>query len=140
MPRELGQEKTAAGTARLSRFFDQTCDAVLRLAKTGAPLRFTWSWPDIDVAARGPAMVIVSRELDGRRHVTLTLDAGAPEPLPPAGRAPGVDLGVKDFAVTSDGERMANPRHLGRPARSLARYQRCRARCRTGAEIGRAHV
>ena len=27
---------------------------VLRLAKTAAPLRFAWSWPDIDIAAAGP--------------------------------------------------------------------------------------
>ena len=34
----------------------------LRLAKTAAPLRFTWSWPDVDVAALDPTMVVVSRE------------------------------------------------------------------------------
>ena len=47
-----------------------------------------------------------------------------PGPLAETGRAVGVDLGVKDFAVTSDGERIANPRHLERKARRLARYQR----------------
>jgi putative transposase len=29
---------------------------VLRLAKTDGPLRFTWSWPDIDVGALDPAL------------------------------------------------------------------------------------
>ena len=55
---------------------------MLRLAKTGGPLRFTWSWPDIDVDALAPAMVIVSREADGRWYVTFTIDTGAPDPLP----------------------------------------------------------
>jgi putative transposase len=119
----------------------------LRLAKTDAPLRFTWSWPDIDLGALAPAMVIVSREPDGRWYVTFTLETAVPEPLSPSGHAVGVDLGVKDFAVTSDGDRIANPRHLARRARNLARYQRRLARCRKGsanranaaAKVARAH-
>jgi putative transposase len=120
---------------------------VLRLAKTDGPLQFTWSWPDIDVGALDPALVIVSREPDGRWYVTFTIDVGAPDPLKQTGRAAGVDLGVRDFAVTSDGERIANPRHLERKARNLARYQRRMARCRKGsanrakaaAKVARAH-
>jgi putative transposase len=104
----------------------------LRLAKTSAPLRFVWSWPDVDVTSLNPTMVVVSREPDGRWYVTFAIDADAPEPLKPAGHAVGVDLGVKDFGVTSDGERIANPRHLERKARNLARYQRRLARCRKG--------
>jgi putative transposase len=119
----------------------------LRLAKTGAPLRFTWSWPDVDLGALDPAMVIVARESDGRWYVTFTVDAADEEPLAPARRAVGVDLGVRDFAVTSDGERIANPGHLARRARNLARYQRRLARCQTGsanraraaAKVARAH-
>jgi putative transposase len=119
----------------------------LRLAKTDGPLRFTWSWPDIDVGTLAPAMVIVSRESDGRWYVTFTIDADSPQPLERTGRAAGVDLGVRDFAVTSDGDRIANPRHLERKARNLARYQRRMARCRKGsanrakaaAKVARAH-
>jgi putative transposase len=120
---------------------------VLRLAKTAVPLRYVWSWPDIDVAALSPAMVIVSRESDGRWYVTFTVDAEAPGPLPETGRAVGVDLGIKDFAVSSDGERITNPGHLDRKARNLARYQRRLARCQKGsanrakarAKVARAH-
>ena len=104
----------------------------LRLAKASAPLRFVWSWPEVDVTSLNPTMVVVSREPDGRWYVTFAIDAYAPEPLEAAGHAAGVDLGVKDFAVTSDGERIANPRHLERKARNLARYQRRLARCRKG--------
>ena len=39
---------------------------------------------------------------------------------------------ITDFAVTSDGQRIANPRHLERRARNLARYQRRMARCQPG--------
>jgi putative transposase len=120
---------------------------VLRLAKMNAPLRFVWSWPDVNVAALAPAMVIVSRESDGRWYVTFTTDIDDQEPLPPTGHIAGVDLGVKDFAVLSDGQRIANPRHLERKARTLARYQRRMARCQQGsanrakaaAKVARAH-
>jgi putative transposase len=119
----------------------------LRLAKTSAPLRFVWSWPDVNVTSLNPAMVIVSREPDGRWYVTFTIDTADPDFLPEAGHAVGVDLGVKDFAVTSDGERITNPRHLERKARNLARYQRRMARCQHGsanrakakAKVARAH-
>jgi putative transposase len=119
----------------------------LRLAKTSTPLRFVWSWPDVDLTALNPAIVIVSREPDGRWYVTFTVDTAKPEPLPETGHAVGVDLGVKDFAVTSDGEKIANPRHLDRKARNLARYQRRLAHRRKGsanrakaaAKVARAH-
>jgi transposase len=101
----------------------------LRLAKTGTPLRYVWSWPTVDVAALDPAMAIVSREPDGRWFVTFTIDAAAPAPLAETGHAVGIDLGVTDFAVTSAGQRTANPRHLESKARNLARYQRRLARC-----------
>ena len=119
----------------------------LRLAKTSGPLRFAWSWPEVDVTALDPATVIVCREPDGRWYVTFAVEIAAPAPLPEAGHAVGVDLGVKDFAVTSGGERIPNPRHLESKARKLARYQRRLARCRKGsanrakaaAKVARAH-
>jgi len=37
----------------------------LRLAKMAAPVRFVWSWPNVDVIMLDPAMVIVAREPDG---------------------------------------------------------------------------
>ncbi len=122
-------------------------DGALRLAKMPGSLAWAWSWPAVDPAALSPTMVIISREPDGRWYVTLAVDAEPPQPLPAAGRAVGVDLGVRDFAVTSAGGRVANPRPLQRKARNLARYQRRLARGRKGsanrakarAKVARAH-
>src|SRR6266700_2878354 len=122
-------------------------DGALFLAKMGTPLAFTWSWPGTDPATIDPTTVTVSRDPCGRWYVSLAVDIPASEPLPAAGRAAGVDLGIKDFAVTSDGQRIANPRHLERRARNLARYQRRMARCQRGsanrakakAKVARAH-
>jgi putative transposase len=118
-------------------------DGALYLAKMATPLKFVRTWPEVDVAALAPAMVIISREPDGRWYVTFTLDTDAPQP----GHAIGIDLGVTRFAVTSDGDMIANPRHLDRKARNLARYQRRLARCQNGsanraravAKVARAH-
>jgi putative transposase len=119
----------------------------LRLAKMSAALRYTWSWPDADLAALDPAMVIVARESDGRWYVTFTAEVAVPAALEKTGHAVGIDLGVTDFAATSDGDKIVNARHLERKARSLARYQRRLARCQQGsgnrakaaAKTARAH-
>ena len=122
-------------------------DGRLFLAKMGTPLAFTWSWPGIDPASVDPSTVTVSRDPCGRWYVSLAVKVPDPEPLPAADRVIGIDLGVTDFAVTSDGQRIANPRHLERRARNLARYQRRLARCQPGsanrakakAKAARAH-
>jgi putative transposase len=79
--------------------------------------------------------------------VTFAIDTDAPQPLEETGHAVGIDLGVKHFAATSDGGKIANPRHPERKARNLVRYQRRMARCRKGsanqrkaaAKVARAH-
>jgi putative transposase len=119
----------------------------LWLAKSSAPLRLVWSWPEVDPATLDPTTVTVSRDPDGRWYATLHVDMADPAPLPATGRSVGVDLGVTDFAVLSTGDRIANPRHLARKARNLARYQRRMARKRKGsanrrkavAKVARAH-
>ena len=104
----------------------------MTLAKTSAPLRFVWSWPDIDPAALDPSTVTVSRDPDGRWFVVLHADVADPAPLPATGRTVGVDLGLKDFAVLSTGEHIPHPQHMERHEQRLKRYQRRLARCQQG--------
>ena len=119
----------------------------LWLAKSVAPLRVAWSWPDVDLTTLDPTMVVVSRDPDDRWYVTFAVDVPDPAPLPPTGRTVGVDVGLKDFAVLSTGERIGNPHHLAKRERNLARYQRRMARCQRGSanrskakvKVARAH-
>ena len=120
----------------------------LRLAKMSAPLPYAWSWPEVDVTALDPAMVIVSREPDGRWYVTFTIDTEDPEPLPPARpcsrRRPRREALRRDLGRRADRQSSA-PGAQGPQA--LARYQRRMARCQQGsanrakaaAKVARAH-
>ncbi|WP_182545370.1 RNA-guided endonuclease InsQ/TnpB family protein [Halosaccharopolyspora lacisalsi] len=141
------KSRTGKQSAHYTRSAFRIRDAQLFLAKQTTPLRFVWSWPEVDPTTINPTMVVVSREPDGRWYVTFAVDTDEPEPQPPTGEAIGVDLGVKDFAVLSTGETIANPKHLDRKARNLARYQRRMARKQRGSnnrrkakrKVARAH-
>lgn len=121
---------------------------VLKLAKMSGPLPFTWTWPDIDVAALEPTSVTVARDPAGRWFVTFHADVPDPAPLPAVGENAGVDLGLTDFAVLSTGEKIAHPRDWERHERRLRRWQRRMARCQKGSanrakarvKVARAHA
>jgi putative transposase len=144
-PRFKSRQGRQAATYTRSAFSMR--GGVLRLAKTDAPLRFVWTWPDVDVTSIDPTSATVSRDPCGRWYVSFAVDVPEPEQFPATGAIAGVDLGVKDFAVTSDGERIPNPRKLARRERAFARYQRRLARCQKGsanrakarAKVARAH-
>ncbi|MFE9101501.1 RNA-guided endonuclease InsQ/TnpB family protein [Actinomadura geliboluensis] len=75
----------------------------------------------------------ISVKWEGRRwFVVLSCDQVPAEPLAATGAAAGIDLGVASLATTSDGEHLANPRHLQTSAERLARAQRDLARARRG--------
>jgi putative transposase len=141
------KRRTGRQSAHYTRSAFRMRHGQLTLAKTSTPLEFVWSCGEVDVTALNPTMVIVSRDTDGRWYVTFCVDTAEPEPEPDTGNAVGVDLGLKDFAVTSDGERIGNPRLLERKARNLARYQRQMARKQKGSnnrakakqKVARAH-
>ncbi len=141
------KSRTGRQSAEYTRSGFRYRDGALYLAKMGTPLQFTWSWPGIDPAAIEPTTVTVSRDPCGRWYVSFAVEVAEPEQLPAAGAVVGVDLGIKDFAVTSDREKIANPRKLARREQALARYQRRLARCQRGsanrakakAKVARAH-
>lgn len=126
------KSRSGRQTAHFTRSAFRLRGGLLYLAKTSRPLRFAWSFHEVELSTVDPTTVVVAREPDGRWYVTFAVDTAAPATLPEIGHAVGVDLGVKDFAVTSDGEQIPNPRHLERKARNLARYQRCMARTQRG--------
>jgi len=68
--------------------------------------------------------VTVSRNPDGNHYASLLIEDGIAKPeISSDGKTIGVDLGLTDFAVTSDGSKYANPRHLKKHERNLKRKQ-----------------
>lgn len=126
------KNRTGRQSAHYTRSAFRMRDGELFLAKHKTALKLAWSFDDVDLATVNPTMVVVSREPDGRWYVTFAVETGDPAPAPEAGSEVGIDLGVKDFATLSTGEKIANPRHLERKAKNLARYQRRLARRQRG--------
>lgn len=94
-------------------------DGQLFLAKCKAPLAIRWSRE----LPSEPTTVTVSKDSAGRYFVSCLCEF-EPETLPVTPKMVGIDLGLKDLFVTSDGHRIGNPRHTAKYAAKLAKAQR----------------
>lgn len=65
----------------------------------------------------------VSKTPTGKFFVSILCEVQH-KPLEPTNKSVGIDLGLKDFAVTSDGIRFKNNSHLKRYGRQLAKAQK----------------
>lgn len=66
----------------------------------------------------------VSRNPSGKYFVALCCTDVEIGPLPSTGATVGLDMGIKAFAVTSDGIEYPNHKHLAKSEKKLARLQR----------------
>ena len=66
---------------------------------------------------------IISQNPSGRYFVSILVEQEY-FPLPTTGSALGLDLGIKDLVITSDGKKYANPKILTKYEKRLAREQR----------------
>lgn len=78
-----------------------------------------------------PKMATVSKDPSGRYFVAFSCEEVV-EALPLTGVALGLDLGIKDVVVASDGWKSGNPRHLKGQLKHLKRQQRFLARKQKG--------
>jgi putative transposase len=77
--------------------------------------------------------VTVSLNSSGEYYASLLFEIEGDEPTSSTdGQAIGVDLGINHFAVTSDGSKFDNPRHLRKHERNLKRKQRKLSRKQKG--------
>ena len=73
----------------------------------------------------------VRRNATGKYFVAILCECDV-QPLPQKDNAIGIDLGLKEFAVCSNGEVIANPKHLKKREKQLVRWQRILARRKQG--------
>lgn len=66
----------------------------------------------------------ISQEPSGKYYVSLCCTDIDIEPLEKTGNRIGLDLGIKEFAITSDGEMIPNPKYLKKSIDKLAKLQR----------------
>lgn len=123
----------------------QRFDQVLFVAGDGA----RWEpadggrWAHASLQAVGQLKVKQHRSVQGRvktlqlkreyrRWYVIVVTEVVVEPLPPSGRAVGVDVGVARFLTTSDGAVVANPRFLDTAQAGISDLQRRMAHARLG--------
>ena len=102
------------------RQIDKTYQAgeLLKLPKLGG-LKLRWS----RVPKGTPKMATVSKTASGKYFVCFMCEVEQPEKVK-TGRFIGVDIGIKDVIVTSDGYFSGSPKYTYRYARQLKKAQR----------------
>lgn len=66
----------------------------------------------------------ISQESNGKYYVSLCCADVDIKPFPFTSNAVGIDLGIKEFCITSDGELVNNPKYLKQSINKLAKAQR----------------
>jgi putative transposase len=78
-------------------------------------------------------IVTISREADGWYACFSCVDVPA-QPLPLTSRETGIDVGLKVFLITAEGEVVENPRHCRKAEKALQKAQRRLSRHKQGSK------
>jgi len=103
----------------------------LSVAKVPGELSVRWSRDLSDTCT--VTSVTLTKDSAGRYFVSLTCTEEK-EPLPKTDTAVGVDLGITDVVVTSDGFKSGNPKHLDHDLYRLKKAQRRLSRKEKGSQ------
>ncbi|MDJ0716552.1 MAG: transposase [Prochloraceae cyanobacterium] len=116
------KKKRNGGSAEFTKSAFKWKDGKLWLAKCKKPLNIVWSRYLPDGAS--PSTVTVKFEPSGRWYVSLLVDDQTIEQLPPTNKKVGIDVGISRLISTSDGDKIANPKHFNRLYQKLKRAQK----------------
>jgi putative transposase len=133
-PRFQGRERYHSFTYKEYGNGARLDNGFLVLSKIGR-VALRWSRP----LEGAPKTVTISHEADGWYailSVQLSCADVPAQPLPPTGRETGIDVGLKVFLITANGETVENPRHYRRGEKKIAKAQRVVSR-RTKGSHGR---
>lgn len=76
--------------------------------------------------------VTVSKNPSGKYYVSVLVEQEEKEKLPTTDSKIGIDLGIKEFAITSDSEMFENPKYLRKSEKRLRKFQKDLSRCKKG--------
>ncbi len=103
----------------------------LTLAKQQEPLDIHWS-RSLPEGCK-PSSVTITKDKAGRYFVSILVEEDI-KPLPQTRKTVGIDLGLKSFLITSDGQTIANPKYSARDEKKLAKAQRRHAKKKKGSK------
>lgn len=124
------KKKRNGGSAEFTKSAFRYKDGQIYLAKCSEPLSIRWSRQlpqDTE-----PSTITVRLEASGRWSISLLVDNPNLRPLPQVKKAVGVDLGITSLIATSDGTKIANPKHFERLRKKLKRVQKSLSRKQKG--------
>ena len=78
--------------------------------------------------------VTVSKTQSGKYYISVLIDCEEQERLSKSVNEIGIDLGIKEFCITSDGEMIENPKYLRKSEKKLRKLQKDLSRCKKGSK------
>ena len=126
------KKKSSRNTAEFTRSAFKYRDGKIYLAKSKEPLNIKWS--RMLPANCEPSTVTVSLDPAGRWHIAIRFDDTWVTQFPKTDKAIGIDLGISSLLITSDGEKITNPKLLKRYYRKLRMAQKSLSRKQKGSK------
>ena len=78
--------------------------------------------------------VTISQNPSGKYYVSVLVEQKEKEKLSFSINVIGIDLGIKEFAITSNGEMIENPKYLRKSEKKLRKLQKDLSRCKKGSK------
>ena len=120
------KKKHQGGSAEFTKSAFKFKDKKIYLAKCTELLPIRWS-RRIPEACE-PSTVTVRLHPSGRWHISIRFDDPTIKPLPVTDKAIGIDLGISSLVITSDGDKVSNPKHFKKHYQRLRKAQRIEKR------------
>jgi putative transposase len=126
------KKKRNSGSAEFTKSAFKFKNKEIYLAKCSEALPIRWS-RQIPKECE-PSSVTVSLHPSGRWHISIRFDDPTIQPLPVTDNTIGIDLGVTSLIATSNGDKIANPKHFKKHHKRLKKAQKNLSRKQKGSK------
>jgi putative transposase len=124
------KKKHNGGSAEFTKSAFRWRDGQVFLAKCTAALPIRWSREIPEGCI--PSTITVKLTAAGHWFVSLLVDDHTVKPLPKIDKAIGLDVGITSLIATSNGDKIANPKHFKQLRKKLKRVQKALSRKQKG--------
>jgi len=126
------KKKRNGGSAEFTKSAFKFKNQEIYLAKNSEPLLIKWS-RQIPKGCE-PSSLTVNLHPSGRWHISIRFDAPTIQPLPISDNSVGIDLGITSLIATSNGDKIANPKHFKKHRKRLKKSQKNLSRKQKGSK------